>query len=136
MHPERIPAILRLLRDLAVDPSVTAGPTNPLRQVIVNTHSPAVVGLVPDESLLFAANEPASLDHKRSHIAAFRWLTGTWRADAFPKHRTLSKGDLLSYLNPLGLTTGEPPRKPEKPPRVAERPDLQPLLPFIGTVAE
>ena len=42
IHPARIPAILQLLRDIAVETSEPAGPDNPLRQVIVNTHSPAV----------------------------------------------------------------------------------------------
>jgi predicted ATPase len=43
IHPERIPAMLGLLRDIVTDVSEPLGPDNPLRQVIVNTHSPAVV---------------------------------------------------------------------------------------------
>lgn len=43
IHPDRIPAIVQLLRDIAVDPECPMDDTNPLRQVIVNTHSPGVV---------------------------------------------------------------------------------------------
>src|SRR5262249_23318040 len=43
IHPERIPAMLRLLQDIAVNVEEPVSPDNPLRQVIVNTHSPAVV---------------------------------------------------------------------------------------------
>jgi predicted ATPase len=43
VHPGRIPKLVNLLNDLAVDFS---DPTAPLRQIIVNTHSPIVVGEV------------------------------------------------------------------------------------------
>ena len=46
IHPERVPAMLDLLKDLTVDTEEEVGLDNPLRQVIVNTHAPAVVGLV------------------------------------------------------------------------------------------
>ena len=52
IHPERIPVILEVLRDIAVDTEEPVDDTNPLRQVIVNTHSPAVVLEAPDDTLL------------------------------------------------------------------------------------
>ena len=52
IHPERIPAMLKLLQDIAVDPTESIGPDNPLRQVIINTHSPDVVKQVPEDSLI------------------------------------------------------------------------------------
>ena len=52
IHPERIPAMLELLRNMAVDPKEPVDETNPLRQVIVNTHSPGFVGEVPDDALI------------------------------------------------------------------------------------
>ena len=58
IHPERIPAIIELLRDIAVDPGLALDVDNPPRQVIVNTHSPAVVQQVPFESLLIAQTGP------------------------------------------------------------------------------
>ena len=54
IHPQRIAAMLRLLKDLCVDTEDPIGPDNPLRQVIINTHSPTVVGAVEDEDLLVA----------------------------------------------------------------------------------
>lgn len=59
IHPTRIPAMLRLLQDVAVDPDFPVGDDNPLRQVIVNTHSPEIAALVPDDALLFA--EPRAI---------------------------------------------------------------------------
>ena len=53
IHPERIPAILELLMDIAVDIQQAVGSNNPLRQVIVNTHSPVVFQQVPDDSVVF-----------------------------------------------------------------------------------
>lgn len=38
IHPQRIPAMLRLLRDLSVDSTIPVDEDNTLRQVIVNTH--------------------------------------------------------------------------------------------------
>ena len=74
---------------------------NPLRQVIVNTHSPAVVHLVPPESLLIAETEQAIRDDKRFQKAVFRWLPNTWRSEASPEERAVMKGRLLYYLNPI-----------------------------------
>jgi predicted ATPase len=52
IHPDRIPAMLRLLKDIATDTEEPLGDDNPLRQVIINTHSPAVVGEVADDDIL------------------------------------------------------------------------------------
>jgi len=49
IHPERIPAMLNLLQDIATDVAEPIGPDNPLRQVIGNTHSPAVVSQAPEK---------------------------------------------------------------------------------------
>ena len=54
IHPERIPVMLGLLKAIAVDPTEAVGVENPLRQVIVNTHSPGVVAQVSDQDLLIA----------------------------------------------------------------------------------
>jgi len=40
IHPERIGAMLKLLRNIVVDPELPIDDNNPLRQVIINTHSP------------------------------------------------------------------------------------------------
>lgn len=101
IHPERIAAMLELLQDIAVDVIRSVAQDNPLRQVIVNTHSPAVVHLVPPESLLIAETEQAIRDDKRYQKAVFRWLPDSWRGEASPEERAVMKGRLQYYLNPI-----------------------------------
>jgi predicted ATPase len=127
INPERISAMLRLLKDLAVDTDEEVGADNPLRQVIVNTHSPSVVGEVDDNDLLIGSLQGSVLGQRRCRTLGFSWLSGTWRCDSLPDVHTLSRGKLGVYLNPLGLgkkDTAEP-----KSRRVKDRVDLQPLLP-------
>lgn len=143
IHPERIPAMLNLLMDIATDPQEPVDETNPLRQVIVNTHSPGVVLEVPDDALLVVESLEEMSDGKRFEAASFSCLPDTWRARAPEKARNVPKGKLLSYLNPISqyndtlipfyvragkraLSTRSGSR-----PRVADRPDLQPFLPKL-----
>jgi predicted ATPase len=101
IYPERIPAILRLLQDIATDTNIQVGSDNPLRQVIINTHSPAVVSQVHDDSLLVAELKEMVKNGKRFKRAAFSWLPDTWRNKASTEVQTISKGKLLAYLNPV-----------------------------------
>jgi predicted ATPase len=132
IHPARVSAMLDLLQDLAVDPTEAVSEDNPLRQVIINTHSPAFVGLVPDDALLYASLEPKDDQESASNTTVFRWLAGTWRARAAPDTRPLSKGDLLAYLNPVGVGARE---GAPNVIAVAQRPDLQMLLPGMSAIA-
>jgi len=54
IHPANMGSMIDLVRRLAVGPGEAPGTDNPFRQVIVNTHSPAVVQLVGKDNLLFA----------------------------------------------------------------------------------
>jgi len=54
MHPRRISAMLQLLQDIAVGTELAVDEDNPLRQVLINTHSPTLVQQVPDDALLVA----------------------------------------------------------------------------------
>ncbi len=121
IHPERIPAMVRLLKDLTVDPEEEAAPDNPLRQVIVNTHSPSVVSLVDEDDLLVAEPREISVAGKRHRAVGFAWLHGTWRSRVRPHERTLSLGQLRAYLNPLAFE--DPP--PRKRRRVKDRDDAK-----------
>jgi predicted ATP-dependent endonuclease of OLD family len=127
IHPERIPAMLHLLQDIATDPDEPVDDTNPLRQVIVNTHSPAVVSEVPDNSLLVAELKEDIQDDRRFNKVSFSCLSDTWRTKAPEKTPIVSKGKLLAYLNPASPYRREKKRRTR---RVVDRDDLQMLLPL------
>ncbi len=139
IHPERIPAMIQLLQDIATDINEPLGPNNPLNQVIINTHSPAVVGQIPDDSLL-VANLREYVDHgKRFKGLSLSCLDETWRTKAPEKTRVISKGKLLSYLNPIAQLADEAEwqvsteikRKTRVSRRVVDRDDMKQLmLPF------
>lgn len=108
IHPARIPAILQLLQDIAVDVDMPVAEDNPLRQIIINTHSPTVVNLVPPDTLLIASAVEAIRNRQRYKRAIFEWLPNSWRADTSPEDLPVMKGRLLAYLNPVprnGLQT-------------------------------
>jgi predicted ATPase len=100
IHPARIPAMLRLLQDIVTDPERKVGSDNPLRQVIVNTHSPAVVAQVPDDSLVLADLKMVQRDGAWSRSLALSCLPGTWRSAA-EEMDVVMKGELIAYLNPI-----------------------------------
>lgn len=104
IHPGRIPAMIQLLKDIAVDTSWPVGPDNPLRQVIINTHSPAVVQQVPQDTLLVAEPEELLDSARRFNHVSFKCLPSTWRADLTDN---VSMGALLSYLNPAPFVDAE-----------------------------
>lgn len=131
IHPRRIPAMLRLLSDIASDTSLPVDEDNPLRQVIINTHSPSVVRQVPNDALLVAELVEAlrpddNQSARRFKRLEFGCLKETWRARRLPNHRITSKGGLLAYLNPAA---GER-DNPQNILRVMDRPDLQGYLAF------
>lgn len=131
IHPERIPAIVKLLEDIAVDPQVEVGDDNPLRQVIINTHSPAVVTQVDDTSLLVA--EPENVVRNGHHFRklSFACLPNTWRADKSKENapmRVLSMGKLLAYLNPAPPMRDDSPSEKRAKRRVVDRPDVRQML--------
>jgi hypothetical protein len=121
IHPERIGAMLGLLRDIAVDPTVPTGEDNPLRQVIINTHSPVVVSQVPDDALVFAVPEQRVIEGSVIKGVCFRCLSDTWRA-ATVDMPVIAKGKALSFLLPIA-EKADPTRKgPDR--RVIDREDI------------
>ena len=132
IHPARIPAILQLLRDIAVDVSEPAGPDNPLRQVIINTHSPAVLQQVPEDSVVFVklmefVNGPKQFFKE----ARFHYLPDTWRAEGGSESDLVAKGDLLAYLNPVLRVSSQ--EEPARERRVIDRDDIRQLLLPLGS---
>ena len=123
IHPQRIPAMLRLLQDIAVDVEEPCDEDNPLRQVIFNTHSPAVVQEVPADSLLMAEPAPFLSEGKQLSAVRFACLSGTWRADQSPAPPLVSLGTLRAYLGALPAEANGHHGQAAK--RLRDRPDVQ-----------
>lgn len=132
IHPARIPAMLRLLQDVATDADEPIEIGNPLRQVIVNTHSPSVVSEVPEDSLLVAETIDALVDNMRGTKVRFACLPETWRKEARERPPIVAKGNLLAYLNPRAISSmiAEERMQIKRTTKVRERKDLQLFLPL------
>jgi len=131
VHPERVPAMLQLLHDLAADVRRPSGPDNPLRQVIVNTHSSAVVAQTPEESLLVALSREDEDARGRYRKVELHPLPDTWRARAPDSLEPVPFGRLLAYLNPMLPRDFLSFPYRDKRRRVVDRDDVQQLfIPF------
>lgn len=96
IHPEKMPAMVRLLRDLAVDPKSAPSADNPMRQIIIATHSPVLVQLLAADDLLCAV--PTTI---RSAVGVcttlhLKPLRGSWRSSA--EEPGVSTATILAYL--------------------------------------
>ena len=87
----------------------------------------AVAELDPESQGLLCLEEPENGIHqgKRFNRVSFAALPDTWREKAPEGTNTVSRGKLLAYLNPI-----PPPEREVGQRRVADRSDLQMLLPF------
>ena len=99
IHPSRISAILTLLKDIAVDCQYAVTPDNPLRQVVITTHSPAVVQSIDINSLLMAMpyRDGVAVGTKYGFVP-----NRTWREKAhFERERppTIGVGIIIKYLS-------------------------------------
>ncbi|MFF9602517.1 AAA family ATPase [Streptomyces sp. NPDC014684] len=98
IHPANLFAMVRLVRDLAVDPSESVDEDNPFRQVLINTHSPGVVQLVDPADLLIADTSTVpGAGGKAARSLRLRPLADTWRAGGAGKGYG-TKADILAYL--------------------------------------
>ena len=78
IHPSRIPNFVDLLRDYAVDTGEEVDLDNPLRQVIINSHSPEVARQLSLEDIVFVQR---ALTSDRGPISVFRPVIDTWRSE-------------------------------------------------------
>ncbi len=74
IHPDDSPRLLKRLKALLLNANWPQPPGEPMRQLIINTHSPGILSLLYDDSLLLA-----SLNQGRMSL---RPLEGTWRCQA------------------------------------------------------
>lgn len=99
INPKKICEMVELLKDMATDTNFAVDQDNPLRQVIINTHSPIVVSEVPDESLYLAKGKEVYYDLFKKKIAytGFSALNNTWKTiDLLAE--TTSIGEISAYL--------------------------------------
>ena len=76
IHPSRIPELVGLLRDYAVDTHEDVNADNPLRQVIVNSHSPEVARQLSFAEIVFVQR---AFTHQTAPVSVFRPIKETWR---------------------------------------------------------
>ncbi|MEM8640823.1 MAG: AAA family ATPase [Cyanobacteria bacterium P01_G01_bin.54] len=140
-HPDHIPKVIEQLLDIAVDPQFPVEEYNPLRQVIINTHSPAVVRLVPDDSLVIASVTSVKQKGEIFKTVELKGLKDTWR---YPKNaengnglRSVYLGQVFPYLNPTPIAQvkedfklpGDEEDDYIEPRRTMDREDLRAYIP-------
>jgi predicted ATPase len=95
IHPDRVEAMVKLLRDLALDPNTSVGEDNPLRQVLVNTHSPLVYKAVRNDDRVFMEPVEALMEGVRGTVAQARVPNESWRARCEePRHEIVAPARL------------------------------------------
>lgn len=105
IHPAKLEAMNQLLHDIAVDPEEAVAPDNPLRQVIVATHSPYFVQLQDKNDLVLARN-PAAKGSGENVVFPLRCypLLDSWRDRSSHDREQQSRGvgmlNVLSYMAP------------------------------------
>lgn len=96
IHPSRVPELVELLYDYAVEPSMAIGAGNPLRQVAVNSHSPEVARRLRLEDLVFVERARRA---EQPSATVFRPVEGTWRvagmAETLPPKDKQSVADFI-----------------------------------------
>jgi predicted ATPase len=101
IHPGRVEAMVELVRNLAVDPTAPPGVDNPMRQVIVNTHSPYFVQYQSRDDLLLAIPSAIRKNGREASTIRLLPLEGSWR-DKINRHG-IAKAVIVDYLrNPPG----------------------------------
>lgn len=102
IHPTRIGAMLQLLQDIAMDVDEPLAADNPLRQVIVNTHSPGVVKKLQVADLVVAELvefDCAQGQQRGAKVARFSPVgTSSWRTRAHGNSRHVTLTSLVDYL--------------------------------------
>ncbi len=99
INPQKIEDMVNLLEDMVTDTEYPVDEDNPLRQVIINSHSPVVVNTVPDESLYLATEKEIYLEAfgKKIKYTGFSALLQTWRTKHDLAKPVLYK-DIIAYL--------------------------------------
>lgn len=108
IHPARIPSLVELLREIAVDPMEAVGADNPLRQVIINTHSPVVVENIAPKELVYLGSKSVVKENSPGRVVHPQLPPGSWRLEADKMASQMGQGDAAPYLRPITPSPGEP----------------------------
>ena len=100
IHPEKLPAMAELIRDLAVDVENPLDSDNVMRQVVLATHSPYFLQLQEKNDVLLA--KEIMMQYCDSDVRGLRCypLTGSWRALADGAGSALGLSMMQDYLRP------------------------------------
>ncbi|MEQ1733683.1 MAG: AAA family ATPase [Bacteroidia bacterium] len=104
INPRKIDEMIMLLENMVTDTDFAVDESNPLRQVIINTHSPTVVAVVQEDSLYLAKETETYLPlfNKKVKHTSFTALDGTWKTKKELVPST-NLGEINSYLNKTTL---------------------------------
>ena len=97
IHPGRMKAMVDLLKDIATDPTDAVSAENPLRQVIVATHSPLFVQLQDKDDLLYAESV-ATRGPDGNPTRALRCLPLRGSSRARSENSTINLATICDYL--------------------------------------
>lgn len=99
INPKKVNEMLELLIDMATDIEFAVNEDNPLRQVIINSHSPIVVGSVPEDSLYLAKDVEILIRKfgRKIKCTGFSALHNTWKTNS-NLTETTSLGEICAYL--------------------------------------
>lgn len=100
INPKKIQEMVDLLEGMATNTDFSVDEDNPLRQVIINTHSPGVVSAVRDESLYLAKSKESFHEEfgKKITYTSFSALKNTWKTNN-SLSQTTSLGEITAYLD-------------------------------------
>jgi predicted ATPase len=101
IHPAKINLILKLLKELSVDPDQQPGPDNPFRQIIIATHSPSFVQLQSKNDLVYAKEALVKTSNGTFRTLRCCALEGSWRVDS-----GIQKIGMASIVNYLAAPEG------------------------------
>lgn len=98
MHPERISSMVELLWDIAVDASRKVDEDNPLRQVVINTHSPGVLTYLSPNDVVYLQEEHVRQNGAQGNVTVTTVPAPCWRSELESRQRLMSRGEMRSYF--------------------------------------
>ena len=102
IHPSGLAELARLLEDLAVDPHIPVGLKNPLRQVLLTTHSPIVLQCLRSDELVYLERIHHKGTYFQGEVAEVRVSEDGWRNKAQKGSKPLRDEHVRPYYHVPG----------------------------------